>query len=354
MNGGFKNYFIYVATSCSLLFSGIFSNSTIYGSASMGTPYINGNVEVEDDYKYNIGIRKIALFPYQSRSRFYKGNEKSLSDDALFGAVKGLEYLISSSFVRNRGNEYVDQEYWLKWSNKKFVTKFKYLEKESRDLQFASYDARYRLELGPVLLSLGGNIMGHPVYGHPAYDDYEEPWWELAYEYGYTDYLVPLHDLNENGEIDNYWIWIETDEETLEGYWTYYYEGADYYWEDPDSNAVAYSDAEFHEYHMPGIIEQYNEDNKEKEWQAEASIVLGLDFYLGNNNYYSHIWVNSFLSTVGLTEKSYDGNRGEQYDIGALVGVNLSEHIGVFIEGNKLSYYGREEYNVSAGVNWRF
>ena len=105
---------------------------------------------------------------------------------------------------------------------------------------------------------------------------------------------------------------------------------------------------------MPGIIKQYNEDNKEKEWQAEASIVLGLDFYLGNDNYYSHIWVNSFLSTVGLTEKSYDGNRGEQYDIGALVGVNLSEHIGVFIEGNKLSYYGREEYNVSAGVNWRF
>ena len=57
---------------------------------------------------------------------------------------------------------------------------------------------------------------------------------------------------------------------------------------------------------------------------------------------------------MGLTEKSYDGNGGEQYDVGTLVGANLSEHIGVFIEGNKLKYYGREEYNISAGVNWRF
>ena len=104
---------------------------------------------------------------------------------------------------------------------------------------------------------------------------------------------------------------------------------------------------------MPHIIKRYNEDNKEKEWQAEASIVVGLDFYLGGNKYYSHFWVNSFLSSVGLTEKSYDGGE-EQYDIGALVGANLSEHIGVFIEGKKLSYYGRREYNVSTGINWRF
>ena len=214
-------------------------------------------------------------------------------------------------------------------------------------------DTRYKIKLGPAFLSLGGNFMGHPVYGHPAYADYEFPWWQLAYDYGYVDFLVPLNDLNENGEIDSYYVWIETDEYTEEGYWIYYNEGADYYWEDPNGNPVAYSDSEFHQYHMPNIIDQYNEDNKDKEWQAEASLVLGLDFYLGNNKYYSHIWVNAFPSTVGLTEKSYDGD-DIQYDVGALVGANLSEHIGVFIEGIKLSYYGREEYNISTGVNWRF
>ena len=351
--GRFKNYLVSVVASCSLLLGGIFSNATIYGSVSMGTPYVKGDIELEDDYKYNIGIRKIALFPYQKGSKFYNGDEEALSDKALFGAVEGLEYLFSASSVRNRGHEFFDQEYWLKWSNKHFITKVKYLNKESRDLEFTSLDLRYKLSLGPVIVSLGGNVMGHPIYGHPAYNDYENPWWELAYEYGYTDYLVPLHDLNENGEIDNYYVWIETDPITEEGYWIYYYEDADYYWEDPDSNAVAYSDSEFYEYHMPNIIKRYNEDNKEKEWQAEASIVIGLDFYLGNEAFYSHIWVNSFPHSVGLTDKSYSGDE-EQYDIGVLVGAKLGNHIGVFIEGSKLNYYGREEYDISTGVNWRF
>ena len=343
----------YLVLAGSLCFGGLFNNSTIYSSASMATPYINDVLNVEDDYKYTFGIRKIALFPYQVKSNFYKGDEKQLSDNALFGAVDGLEYLFSASSIRNQGHEFIDQEYWLKWSNNKFVTKFKYLDKGSRDLQFASADARYKLALGPVFISLGANFMAHPIYGHPAYNDYDGFWFELAWDYGYEDFEVPTFDLNENGEIDSYYVWIETDEYTEEGYWVYYTEGTTYYWEDPNGNAVAYSDAEFHQYHMPHIIAQYNEDNKVKEWQAEASLVVGLDFYLGNDKYYSHVWVNAFPSTVGLTEKSYDGD-DIQYDIGALVGANLSEHIGVFIEGCTLSYYGREEYNISTGVNWRF
>ena len=353
MNGRLERAVLCLVSYVSFGFAGFFSNSTIYTSATMGTPYVNDVLKLEDDYKYTFGIRKIALFPYQVKSNFYKGNEKHLSDNALFGAVEGLEYLISASSVRNQGHEYIDQEYWLKWSNNKFITKFKYLDKGSRDLQFTSIDGRYKLELGSVIISLGGNIMGHPIYGYPAYADYDLPWWELAYEYGYEDFEIPTFDLNENGEIDSYYVWIESDEYTEEGYWVYYTEGTNYYWEDPDGNAVAHSDAEFHQYHMPNIISQYNYDNKEKQWQAEASIVVGLDFYLGNDKYYSLILVNAFPSTVGLTEKSYDCE-SIQYDVGTLVGVNLGEHIGVFIEGMKLNYYGREEYNISTGVNWRF
>ena len=200
----------YLVTYVSFIFGGIFDNATLYGSVSVGTPYVKGNIELEDDYKYSVGLRKIALFPYQKGSKFYKGEENELSDNALFGAVEGLEYLFSASSIRNRGHEFIDQEYWLKWSNKHFITKFKYLEKESRDLQFASIDLRYKLGLGPVYLSFGTNIKGHPVYGHPAFDDYELPWWELAYEYGYEDYYVPITDLNSNGEVDDYWIWVET------------------------------------------------------------------------------------------------------------------------------------------------
>ena len=97
----------------------------------------------------------------------------------------------------------------------------------------------------------------------------------------------------------------------------------------------------------------YNEDNKTKEWQAELSIMIGLDFYMGGDNYYSHIWVNVFPASVGLTDKAFEGE-DVQYDVGLLIGTNLSEHIGVFFEGKQQSYYGKEEYNISTGLNWRF
>ncbi len=353
MFGGLKNYIIYVAASCSLLFCNFFDYSTIYGAANISTPYINGNQNVKDDYKYNIGIRKIALYDYQERNKFYKGNEQSLSDKAIIGAVNGVEYLFSASSVRNRGYAYLDQEHWIKWSNNAFVTKFKYINKESRDLQFFDYDARFRLNLNKVNITLGGSVKGHPVYGHPAIWDYDGVWFELAWDYGYEDFEVPLNDLNENGIIDDYYLWIETDPVTEEGYWIYFYEGVNYYWEDPEGNYVAGSDEEFYQYHYPHLVEMYNEDNEEKEWQSEASIVVGLDILLGNDNYYSHIWVNAFPYSVGLTDKAYNGD-DIQYDVGMLVGTNLNEHIGVFIEGIYQSYYGKQEYNISTGINWRF
>ena len=82
-SGRFKNYIAYVVTTCSLVFGGFFDYSTLYLSGSMGTPYVKGNQVLKNDYNYTIGLRKIALFPYQSRSRFYKGNESSLADKAV-------------------------------------------------------------------------------------------------------------------------------------------------------------------------------------------------------------------------------------------------------------------------------
>tara|TARA_Y100000593_G_scaffold46808_1_gene88835 strand:+ start:5274 stop:6335 length:1062 start_codon:yes stop_codon:yes gene_type:complete len=341
------------STYSSLLFSNFFDNATLYGSVSMSTPYINGNSQIEDDYKYNLGLRKIALFPYQNRDTFYDGEEEELSDNALFGAVEGLEYLFSVSSIRHQGHEFTDQNIWLKWSTSKFATKISYVDKESRDLQFTSIDARYRLKVWNMNLTLGSSIKAHPIYGHPPILDYEGAWWELAYEYGFVDYMVPLHDLNENGIIDDYYVWIETNPETEDGYWIYYYEGINYYWENPNGEYIAGSDEEFFEYHYPHVVNMYNEENKSKDWQAELSIMIGLDFYMGNDNYYSHIWANVFPESVGLTDKAYEGE-DIQYDIGILLGTNLSEHIGVFIEGKQQSYYGKEEYNISTGVNWRF
>ena len=344
---------LFMVANVSFMFSSFLDNATVYCSASMATPYVNGSVDIKDDYKYNFGIRKIALFPYQNRDVFYDGEEEELSDNALFGAAEGLEYLFSLSSIRNQGHEFLDQNHWLKWSNKSFAAKFSYIHKESRDLQFVSFDARYRMKLWNLNITLGSAIKAHPVYGHPAIGDYEGYWWDLAYEYGFIDFMVPETDLNGNGIIDDYYVWIETDPETEDGYWIYFYEGINYYWENPDGEYVAGSDNEFYEYHYPHVVQMYNEDNKVKDWQAELSVMVGLDFYMGSDNYYSHIWVNVFPASVGLTDKAFEGE-DVQYDVGILLGTNLSEHIGVFVEGKQQSYYGKEEYNISTGINWRF
>ena len=91
MNGRLERVILCLVSYVSFGFAGFFSNSTIYTSATMGTPYVNDILDLEDNYKYTFGIRKIALFPYQVKSNFFKGNEKQLSDNALFGAVDGLE-----------------------------------------------------------------------------------------------------------------------------------------------------------------------------------------------------------------------------------------------------------------------
>ena len=97
----------------------------------------------------------------------------------------------------------------------------------------------------------------------------------------------------------------------------------------------------------------YNEDNKDKSWQVEGFIVVGLDMYLGSENFYTHLWVNSYPKSFGFTDKAYDGD-DVQYDVGLLLGTNLSEHIGVYIEGNKQNFYGKEEYDVKLGFNYKF
>ena len=81
-----------------------------------------------------------------------------------------------------------------------------------------------------------------------------------------------------------------------------------------------------------------------------ASVVIGIDLLLGKEEFYLHTWVNLFPYSVGLTDKAYEGDE-MQYDLGLQIGTQLSEHIGVFIEGMQLNYYGREEYNISTGIN---
>ena len=63
------------------------------------------------DYRFGVGIRKLARFGYEAKPNFYNGTENNIGLSAPTSAVKGLEYLLHYERQRQNGNE---------WDNKRF------------------------------------------------------------------------------------------------------------------------------------------------------------------------------------------------------------------------------------------
>ena len=338
----------------SLLSGGdFFKYSTPYISYNLTTPHqsLTNQLDMEDNYSLTLGIRKIARFDYQKKNKFYDGTEQELSDNAFIGSVPRWEYLFNVSDVRHNGIEYTDVKLWIRNAKEKFVYKFKYYDIDSRNLEFFTGDIRYRKSINRLDLTTGIALLGHPAFGYDAYAEYDDYWWELAYDYGYTDYTYPLHDLNDNGEIEEYWIWIETDPITLEGYWTYFYEGTNYYWLDPEGNMVATSDAEFAEYHLPKVIKNYNDDSIDAlDYQTSLSLVLGMDYNWSNDLFYFHSWASVYPLSKGLSDYAFVDDL--KYEVGLLLGYKIGS-VGIFIEGNYLDIF-KEQYEVTTGINYQF
>ena len=347
--------FIIVSLAVGSLLSGgdFFKYSTAYISYNLTTSQQTQTemMDIEDNYSLTLGLRKIARFDYQKKNKFYDGTEQELSDNAFIGSVPKWEYLINVSDVRNNGIEYTDVKFWIRNSKDKFVYKFKYYDIDSRNLEFFTGDIRYRKSIKRLDLSTGIALLGHPAFGYDAYAEYDDAWWQLAYDYGYEDYTYPLNDLNGNGEIEQYWIWIETDPVSLDGYWVNFYEGLDYYWEDADGNYLANSDVEFQEYHMPDIVKTYNDDQIDAlDYQISTSLVLGLDYNWNNELFYFHGWTSIYPISKGLTDYAFVDDL--KYEVGLLLGYKIGS-IGIFIEGNYLDIF-KEQYEVTTGINFQF
>ena len=69
------------------------------------------------DYRYGVGIRKLARFDYEVKgSNFYNGigeDENNVGLSAPTAAIKGLEYLIHYEKERKRSEEWVNSRYLL-------------------------------------------------------------------------------------------------------------------------------------------------------------------------------------------------------------------------------------------------
>ena len=324
-----------------------FKYSTFYTSMSMGTSmterqdYIavnKGYEEVTDvnpyDYNLTIGLRKIARFDYEYKVKtWYYGTEDNVADNVTIGNAVGWEYLFNYSFIRNRGESFTDQNYWLRYLGNRFVTKIQYTDNQRVDLQYTSFDLRYRATKGNWDFTMGTVMRIHPVYGITPIEDFwipgEETFQDLAEEFGYSPEMwIQGSYVNQN--------WYDVS--------------------GGDSLLIATSNDEFFHHYFGDAVAEFNERELEKlGMQKEISMVFGMAYYKHTPNFWLHTWVNCLPFHVGLDDYSYDYDTEYEWfewDAGVVLGARVTKNLGIFVEGTHQKYWGKPVFDVKFGFNY--
>ena len=187
---------------------------------------------------------------------------KNANESATFGPVKGWEYLIKFSEGRQWGNDYVNQEFWLRYIGDYLMTKVGVTELGLEDINYVQGDLRLHLTPGKRLgnkfhVSVGLKHRNHPVYGFdPMVLDttwYRGQWWMFAENaFGIDDNMWYQEDMLEGYDEDGNPIW-KKDEllEFVNGEWVKVegdgpfwngrgeYWGHDWLWRDVDGRIFA-------------------------------------------------------------------------------------------------------------------
>ena len=120
--------------------------------------------ELKPDFQKSFGLRKIGRFKYEPKrgvknagngGTWYDGSEQSANENATFGPVKGWEFLLKFSEGRQWGDDYINQEYWLRYVGEWFMVKGGYTELGLEDVQYAQGDLRVKKSIGGFNVSVG-------------------------------------------------------------------------------------------------------------------------------------------------------------------------------------------------------
>ena len=402
--------------------------STAYGSFSLNAPrhqddrfaiiggLSSGILEVErterelkPDFQTSFGLRKIGRFQYEPKrgvknagkgGKWYDGSEQNANESATFGSVKGWEYLIKWTEGRQWGNEYVNQEYWVRYIGDWAMIKVGMTELGLEDISYVHGDLR--VHWTPEILndklhfSIGLKHRQHPVYGFDAMvldtTWYKGAWWQFAEKaFGIDDnmwYDSTMIDPNSPTGWKKRTLY-EVDPETgeireVEGPGPFWngrgeYWGHDWLWRGVDGRIFAYTDREYFIYHFPKMLETYiGGIKKDLGYQGETSIVLGIDWYHYDEAWWLHAWGNWLPYHYGHDLHAYhnaahyathleEGGEPHQfefhdsmwhswndYDFGAIFGVKIRDNLGVFTEGRYLNYWERPAYDIKFGINYQF
>ena len=359
--------------------------------------------ELEPDFQKSLGIRKIGRFKYEPKrgvknagngGTWYDGSEQSANENATFGPVKGWEFLAKWSEGRQWGDDYLNQEYWLRYVGEWFMIKGGYTELGLEDVQYVHGDFRVKKSIGGLNISAGVKHRQHPVYGFDAaiLDTtwYRGQWWEFAENAFNVDdnmwFDPTMQDEDGNWLKQQLYEYdpVSGELREIEGAGPLWNEGGEYWghdwlWRDEDGRIFAYTDREYFLYHFPGMLEEYiHEVKTDLGFQRETSLVLGGDFYHYADNWWLHAWGNWMPYHYGHDTYSYhnadsykqhkDDKRlphlfefsepswkaWNDYDIGAIFGVKIKDNLGVFSEGRYLYYWDKPAYDLKFGVNYQF
>ena len=116
-------------------------------------------IETPFDYALTLGVRKIQRFGYENKANTFKdGTETSYSDAATIGRIKGFEYLFEADYQRRFGNDYIDQNHFLRYIADKWVVKVEYLQDGFADVEYFEASQRYRQKIGRKLSITAGTV----------------------------------------------------------------------------------------------------------------------------------------------------------------------------------------------------
>ena len=321
---------------------------------------VDGTNYYEFDYRYGVGIRKLARFDYEVKGKhYYDGTEKNTGLSAPTSAVKGLEYVFHWEKQRVRDMVFENHRYFLRHTGKNHIVKIESRATGNIDFKYKSAEVRARLPIGKKFSISAGAI----------YRTHERP-------YGYNPVELWLNESDENGNAVNPWYTLGFLYGYTDHFATINVDGGtiyDWYWEDADGNVVAHTDLDFRETVFTDLMNRYNEEKwAEIDDFGVISPIVGFDFYHYKNNYWIHAYAyylppyhhyvqgDEDFSYLNRNNQGVDGptvggdeeyEQWEDYQAGIIMGWKLSKSIGFFIEGEYTRFWDSEVYNSSVGLN---
>ena len=283
-------------------------------------------IETPYDYSLIAGIRKIQRFGYENVSKFKDGTESSYGDRATIG-LSPFEYLFEIDYKRQEGDEYIDQNHFLRYIKPLWMTKIEYMKDGFADIEYYEATQRFRIRGNKKLSFNFGGVT------------------RLAEPYGYN----PLDEwLLSNNNIHYTYLAIQ------EGYSVDVFNSE---YKNPDGDVVATSNEVWEQVVIPEVLANFTEKKRnELENQWVHSIVLGFDYYHFEKKWWLHSWGNlmpyHYDDGGQYAYHNFINGQWNDYSGGAIFGWKMNRNMGIFAEGTYNKYWDREWYSFKLGVNY--